>query len=300
MEHGPSKGRGENTESQTFWGRAINIGIFVVIIFLLVFVFYISLNNTGTDLATINTTITPSRVVSSQSVSTLPVSAPVIKPSVTSRNTLSPTQQPTTVLVSNSQESYSAQISCDDISKVNLRNTPGYVSKDDSKDVVFEIPCGEFLDLLKRTKYVDNLTWWKVEWNNYEGWVSDHTGSDKLILVFNKPSFFSKSDPAEFLFWYFNAVWRERDYDFLWNNFMTASFQNHSGSGSVESYVDWGNRIERIDVNSIEILENNDDYAWVRIQLTFYLNDRKSPSNGSYDYTLIFDATRKIWVFDYR
>lgn len=299
MEQDPSKGRGENPESLTFWGRVINIGIFVVIIFLVVFVFYITFNNSEMDLATINTTLTPRQAVSSQSVSTLPVSTTIIEPSATSRSTTSPTLRPTVVLTPNSQESYSAQISCSDISKVNLRKSPGYVGKNDNKDVISEVPCGELLDLLRQTKYVDDLTWWRVKWNNYEGWVSDHTGSGKLILVFNKPSSFSQSDPAEFVFWYFSAIWQEKDYKFLWENFLTASFQNSPGAEGYSGYTKWWNTVERVDIDSIETLQNDGSNAGVKIQVTFYLLDGRILSDRIYDYTLAFNQNRKTWMFDY-
>ena len=77
-----------------------------------------------------------------------------------------------------------ATISCAQISFVNLRRTPGYTGKDDSVDSLYEVPCGETVELLGPTKKADGLTWWNVSWNGYTGWIADHTGSGKVILDF--------------------------------------------------------------------------------------------------------------------
>jgi hypothetical protein len=94
--------------------------------------------------------------------------------------TLRPTRTPTSL-------SYPvAVISCaNKIYKVNLRRTPGYKNKDEATDSIYEIPCGESVELLGDKKEVDQLTWWKIRWNDYTGWVADHTASGKTILIFN-------------------------------------------------------------------------------------------------------------------
>jgi len=86
-----------------------------------------------------------------------------------------------TVTSSNSK----AKISCaDNLYKVNLRRTPGYKNKSES-DSIYEIPCGEYVELLGDTKNIDNLKWWKVKWKEYIGWIADHTTSGKVILIFD-------------------------------------------------------------------------------------------------------------------
>lgn len=79
-----------------------------------------------------------------------------------------------------------AEISCaNKLYKVNLRRTPGYTNKDNSYDSLYEVPCGETVELLGDTEQADGLTWWHVEWNGYIGWIADHTASGKTILIFN-------------------------------------------------------------------------------------------------------------------
>jgi hypothetical protein len=78
-----------------------------------------------------------------------------------------------------------AEISCAEIFVVNLRRTPGFSGKDNSTDSLYEVPCGEIVELLGSTQKADGLTWWKVSWSGYTGWIADHTSSGKIILDFN-------------------------------------------------------------------------------------------------------------------
>ncbi len=279
-------------------GRFINIGIFIVLIFLAVFGAYIKLRSPDTTTAQL--TATETQVIptvirfTASPASTATIAVNVVQATSTS------TPSPVTDSVNNfTQANYEAQISCEDISKVNLRKSPGYANKNDNKDVIVEIPCGESLNLQLVTRFADELTWWKVNWKSYEGWVSDHTGSGKTILTFTEPSSFSQSRPEEFVFWYFNAMWQKRNYEDLWNNFLTTSFQNHSSNGNFNEYVKWWKTVNRIDINGVEIVQKKEISAWAKINVSFYLNDGRVLNSREYDYSLVFDTAKRIWMFDY-
>lgn len=279
-------------------GRFINIGIFIGVIFLAVFGAYIKLRSPDTTTAHLpatETQVIPTVVrFTASPANTMTTTINVVQ--VTSTST------PSTVTDSaNSfpQTNYEAQISCEEISKVNLRKSPGYANKNDNKDVIVEIPCGESLNLQLETRFADELTWWKVNWKSYEGWVSDHTGSDKTILTFTEPSSFPQSSPEEFVFWYFNAMWQQRNYEDLWNNFLTTSFQNHSSNGNFTEYVNWWKTVSRIDINGVEIVQKKEISAWAKINVNFYLNDGRVLNSREYDYNLVFDTAKRIWMFDY-
>ena len=77
-----------------------------------------------------------------------------------------------------------ATISCD-VPQASLRNSPGYIDKNDSIDVLVIIDCGQRVKLLGENQIADDITWWRISWNGYTGWMADHTGSGKLILIFN-------------------------------------------------------------------------------------------------------------------
>lgn len=149
------------------------IGLIVVMIFCFILsvsgVFASILGGSGT---TSNPSPSSTRI---RPTSTTVAQADSPKPRPT--NTLRP--QPATV-----NNNY-AEISCAEIHKVNLRRTPGYIGKDDDEDSLYEVPCGEIVELLGPSQKVDGLTWWKISWNGYIGWIADHTGSGKVILDFD-------------------------------------------------------------------------------------------------------------------
>ena len=110
----------------------------------------------------------------------------------------------------------------------------------------------------------------------------------------------SLADPAGFMRWYFNAVWAQRNYQDLWNNYLTPSFRTNVGTGSFEDYEQWWNSVARVDIHSVEVLQNDGTHAWVRVNVTFTMQDGRVVANQQYDYDLLFDAARQTWMFDYR
>jgi hypothetical protein len=105
-------------------------------------------------------------------------------------------------------------------------------------------------------------------------------------------------DPADFARWYFTRVWNERDYQNLWDNYLTASYKTNVGSGLFEDYVGWWNSVQRVDINSVDVLQNNGTDAGVRVNLTFYMNDGRVVQNQVYDYDFLYDPSRNTWMFD--
>jgi hypothetical protein len=106
--------------------------------------------------------------------------------------------------------------------------------------------------------------------------------------------------PEGFLRWYFASVWNERNYQDLWDNYQTPSFKARPNSGGFEGYEAWWSSVQRVDVNSITVLKNDGTNAWVRVSVTFTMNDGRVISNQEYDYDLFYDAARQTWMFDYR
>ena len=105
-------------------------------------------------------------------------------------------------------------------------------------------------------------------------------------------------DPAEFARWYFTRVWNERDYQNLWDNYLTVSYKTNVGSGLFEDYVWWWNSVQRVDVNAVDVLQNNGTDAWIRVNLTFIMTDGRVIQNQIYDYDFLYDPTRATWMFD--
>lgn len=104
--------------------------------------------------------------------------------------------------------------------------------------------------------------------------------------------------PAEFARWYFARVWNERDYQNLWDNYLTASYKANVGSGLFEDYVWWWNSVARVDLISADVLANNGVNARVRVDLTFHMQDGRVVSDQVYQYDFLYDSGRGTWMFD--
>lgn len=108
----------------------------------------------------------------------------------------------------------------------------------------------------------------------------------------------SVQDPEGFARWYFTRVWNERDYQNLWDNYLTVSYKANVGSGLFEDYVGWWDSVERVEVNSVDVLENNGMNALVRVNLTFHMKDGRVVENQVYSYDFLYDPSRATWMFD--
>ncbi len=71
-------------------------------------------------------------------------------------------------------------------SNVNIRATPGYLSKPDG-DIVAQVRPGETVEILGNRSLADNLIWWQIRYQApdgavIEGWVAEATASGVQIL----------------------------------------------------------------------------------------------------------------------
>jgi hypothetical protein len=107
-------------------------------------------------------------------------------------------------------------------------------------------------------------------------------------------------DPADFARWYFNSVWADRNYQYLWDNCQTTSFQNHSSNGNYSEFVKWWNSVRQVDVLSVEVLNNDGRYATIRVTLTFHLANGRTLSDQTFEYDLTYNNQNGLWMFDYR
>lgn len=65
-----------------------------------------------------------------------------------------------------------------------LRQSPGYSNKNNDTDLLANVPAGDIIKILGGPKQADGLNWWNVSWNGITGWMADHTGSGKTIMIF--------------------------------------------------------------------------------------------------------------------
>jgi hypothetical protein len=280
------------------WGRVLGVIIFLAVVTLTLFALFSGGLNPTRDqeittdtVALSNDNNNPETLVATATKNPTRTATPIV---------LVPSKTPYIFPTSSSPADSLAQISCADVKKVNLRKSPGYINKNNKKDVVREVPCGEYVKLLGENQVKDDLNWWRVGWNGNEGWIADHTGSGKVILVFDQSPSFSQSNPEEFIYWYFNALWQERNYELLWRECLTSKFQNHSSPGGINEYSGWWDTVKRSDVHSVEVLKAEGRRTWVKVIVTFYLTDGRVLKDRLYEYDLIYDTENEIWMFDYR
>lgn len=105
-------------------------------------------------------------------------------------------------------------------------------------------------------------------------------------------------DPAAFIRWYFAAVSQNRNYQDLWNNYLTSSFKTVVSPGGYSEYVTWWDSVQSVDVNSVNVIQNDGTHAVVRVNVTFTMKDGRLIPNQEYDYDLLYDAARQTWMFD--
>ena len=82
-----------------------------------------------------------------------------------------------------SSQSSQALIS-NEISYAAIRQSPGYSNKNNDVDLLANVPAGAIVQILGGPEQADGLSWWNVSWNGTSGWMADHTGSGKVLLIF--------------------------------------------------------------------------------------------------------------------
>jgi hypothetical protein len=65
--------------------------------------------------------------------------------------------------------------------QVNMRRSSGYQNKPRS-DVITTVPAGEMVEIVGGPEHSDDLIWWLVRWDAYQGWIAEHTVSQRVLL----------------------------------------------------------------------------------------------------------------------
>jgi hypothetical protein len=71
-------------------------------------------------------------------------------------------------------------------SRVNIRQTPGHLGKNDS-DILAQMQPGDSVTIIGGPTAADNLVWWQIQYNSSDGrtiagWAAEATGSGVQIL----------------------------------------------------------------------------------------------------------------------
>ncbi len=104
-------------------------------------------------------------------------------------------------------------------------------------------------------------------------------------------------DPADFIRWYFAAVWQDRNYDYLWT-LQTPAFQASSSPGGYAEYAGWWDSVRSVKLNSVNRELRSPTSASVEVKVTFRLKDGQVLANRLFHYDLTYDGQRSTWLFD--
>jgi hypothetical protein len=69
---------------------------------------------------------------------------------------------------------------------VRMRQSPGYVGKDDRTDSIHFTGTGDWVTVIGGPEMRDGLCWWLVEHVGFSGWVADHSRDGTLLLSANQ------------------------------------------------------------------------------------------------------------------
>ena len=65
---------------------------------------------------------------------------------------------------------------------VRMRETPGYIGKNDTADTVLYLKKGDIVNVTGGPENRDGLCWWLVEFGAFVGWTADHSYDGLLLL----------------------------------------------------------------------------------------------------------------------
>ncbi len=114
-------------------------------------------------------------------------SPPTATPRPTATPTPSPPSLPSPTPETTPADAGSATFKVGDIAinvndgPVNLRRTPGYLNKSAS-DRIALVPAGARVEILAGPATADGLTWWRVRWQDFQGWMAENRTSGGPIL----------------------------------------------------------------------------------------------------------------------
>jgi hypothetical protein len=107
------------------------------------------------------------------------------------------------------------------------------------------------------------------------------------------------TDPQRFGEWFFTDLWTVRDFQVLWDTYLTAAYQEQASPGGFQEWAAWWISVRKIDIYSVDVLDNDGHYATIHVDLGFHLNDGRVLDHRAYTYQLAYSPIRKTWMFDF-
>jgi hypothetical protein len=123
-----------------------------------------------------------------------------------------------------------------------------------------------------------------------------NTNPPSATNIPNAPNPSSSTDPEQFVRTYFYSLTHDRNYQNSWS-LLTDGFKNKNSPGGYNDYVTFWDKIDSVDVNSINFFEQTSTDAKCAVNLTF---NAKQGGNQTVNikYHLIYNSDRQTWLFE--
>jgi hypothetical protein len=105
-------------------------------------------------------------------------------------------------------------------------------------------------------------------------------------------------DPEVFLRSYFNELWQIRDYQYMWDHYLTPHFKAAVAPKGFDDYAKTWNRIQEIDIESVGISRHSDTWASAKVILTFHMQDGSIVADQTFNWDLTYNPDVTTWQFD--
>ena len=66
--------------------------------------------------------------------------------------------------------------------QVRMRHSPGYVDKNDAVDSKHYLQTGDQVTVMNGPEIKDDLCWWYIQHQQWQGWTADHSHQGRLLL----------------------------------------------------------------------------------------------------------------------
>ncbi len=109
------------------------------------------------------------------------------------------------------------------------------------------------------------------------------------------PKIDSKPSPSQAVINYYQTI-NDRNYSTSWNQ-LTSKFQRNKSNNSYSEYIDWWNKVQRVEVERANTLSTTSNTATVEAQMKYYLKSGRVISDAQ-RFKLIWNATQQNWNFD--
>jgi len=102
----------------------------------------------------------------------------------------------------------------------------------------------------------------------------------------------NRQNPGDFIYEHYQLL-NNRDYETTWNN-LSSNFQGISQG--YNSYIQWWNSVNNINILNIQVINNNNSDALVKAQLVYSLSNGKKMTDRKNNIYLLWNNDQQKWL----